>query len=105
MTHDRSSVIVVGVDDSEASVAALVFAMGEAVRRRSAVEAVTAWYFDNPSTARERRGARDGRHSDIEGSESGGKRQCASRERVLCHHFSPVSPMSLGVECHGAVNR
>ena len=48
MTHDRSSMIVVGVDDSEASVAALVFAMGEAVRRRSAVEAVTAWYFDNP---------------------------------------------------------
>lgn len=48
MTHDRSSVIVVGVDDSEASVAAVVFAMGEAVRRHGAVEAVTAWYFDNP---------------------------------------------------------
>ncbi len=48
MTHDRSSVIVVGVDDSEASVAALEFAMKEAVRRHSAVEAVTAWYFDNP---------------------------------------------------------
>lgn len=48
MTQDRSSVIVVGVDDSEASVAALVFAMREAVRRHSAVEAVTAWYFDNP---------------------------------------------------------
>lgn len=48
MTRDRSSMIVVGVDDSEASVAALVFAMTEAVRRNSAVEAVTAWYFDNP---------------------------------------------------------
>ena len=48
MTHDRSSVIVVGVDDAEASVAALVFAMTEAVRRHSAVEAVTAWHFDNP---------------------------------------------------------
>lgn len=40
--------IVVGVDDSDASVAALVFALTEAVRRGSAVEAVTAWYFDNP---------------------------------------------------------
>jgi nucleotide-binding universal stress UspA family protein len=48
MENDRSSVIVVGVDDSDASVAALVFAMREAVRRRSAVEAVTAWYFNNP---------------------------------------------------------
>ena len=48
MEQDRSSVIVVGVDDSDASVAALVFGMREAVRRQSAVEAVTAWYFDNP---------------------------------------------------------
>ena len=48
MAEDRSSVVVVGVDDSDASVAALVFAMREALRRHSAVEAVTAWYFDNP---------------------------------------------------------
>ena len=48
MEQDRSSVIVVGVDDSDASVAALAFAMREAVRRHSTLEAVTAWYFDNP---------------------------------------------------------
>jgi nucleotide-binding universal stress UspA family protein len=48
MTENRSSVIVVGVDDSPASVAALVFAMREGVRRQSAVEAVTVWYFNNP---------------------------------------------------------
>ena len=48
MAQDRSSVIVVGVDESKASVAALAFAMQEAVRRNGTVEAVTAWYFNNP---------------------------------------------------------
>jgi nucleotide-binding universal stress UspA family protein len=48
MAEDRSSVIVVGVDESQASVAALVFGMAEAARRNSPVEAVTAWYFSNP---------------------------------------------------------
>jgi len=46
MSRSQEADIVVGVDESESSRAALVFALREAARRGSAVEVVTAWTFD-----------------------------------------------------------
>ena len=46
MAHRQESVIVVGVDGSIESQAALVFALREGARRGGTVEVVTAWTFD-----------------------------------------------------------
>ncbi len=48
MTEDRSSVVVVGVDGSTASVSALVTALRDARDRDRDVEVVTAWTWHDP---------------------------------------------------------
>jgi len=48
MSGSQAAGIVVGVDGTTASSAALVFALCEGARRSSEVEVVTAWAFDGP---------------------------------------------------------
>jgi nucleotide-binding universal stress UspA family protein len=56
MRADRSNIVVVGVDGSRASLAALTAALTEAARCRREVEVVTVWAAPAPASVR----ARDG---------------------------------------------
>lgn len=51
MLNDREPVIVVGVDGTPESVAALAFALDEGVRRDCSVEVVTTWTWGEPYEA------------------------------------------------------
>ena len=51
MIQEREPVIVVGVDDTPAGAAALIFALDEGVRRDCSVEVVTTWSWSEPYEA------------------------------------------------------
>jgi nucleotide-binding universal stress UspA family protein len=53
MRADRSNTVVVGVDGSHASLAALTAALTDAARRRREVEVVTVWAAPAPMPARD----------------------------------------------------
>jgi nucleotide-binding universal stress UspA family protein len=85
VNHDRERVIVVGIDGSDASRAALEFALHEADLRNSSVEVVTTWTWGEPYEAMAAIGSPEDARRAAEDEQE------AAIHEVVSHH--PTAPM------------